>query len=170
MKVVYFIRHAKSSWEDLEIPDHRRDLLPVGRKRTKKIGQWLLQRRVSPDLIISSPATRAHKTAEILAHELSFPEDKIITAPTLYPGSREHMMDTLYPLPDSMQHIIIVGHNPTLTDVVNSFLGNRQKIFNLPTSAVAAVQFHTDKWQDVELASTEVEYIIAPKDLKSKKK
>ena len=169
MKLVYFIRHAKSSWDRPELPDHRRDLLDVGIKRTRKVAKWMINKSIAPDLIISSPATRAYRTAGIVAQFFEYPEKKIVTAPTLYPGSPEHIMETLYALPDTMQQVIIVSHNPALTELVNSFLETNKKIFNFPTSAVAGVRFDTDQWEKIELADYHVNFIISPKNIKSGK-
>ncbi|MBN2615432.1 MAG: phosphohistidine phosphatase SixA [Bacteroidales bacterium] len=167
MKLVYFIRHAKSSWENPELPDHRRDLLDVGIKRTRKVAKWMINKKIAPDLIISSPATRAFKTARIIAQFFDYPEKKIVTVPTLYPGSAQHIMDTLYALPNAVEQVMVVAHNPVLTELVNSFLENNKKIFNLPTSAVAAVRFDTDEWEKIELADNHVNFIISPKNIKS---
>lgn len=170
MKTVYFIRHAKSSWENTELPDHRRDLLEIGIKRTRKVAQWMINKnQIAPELFISSPALRAFKTAAIIAKYYNYPEDKIIAAPTLYPGSIEHIMETLYALPDAIQQVVIVAHNPVLTEVVNSFLENEKRIFNFPTSAVATIKFDTEHWEKIDLANNQVEFIITPKSIKSKK-
>lgn len=169
MKLVYFIRHAKSSWENPELPDHRRDLLDVGIKRTRKIAKWMINKKIVPDLIISSPANRAFRTAGIIAQFYDYPENKIVTVPTLYHGSSQHIMDTLYALPDTLKQVMIVAHNPVLTELVNSFLERDKKIFNLPTSSVAAVRFDTDQWEQIELANNHVNFVITPKNIKSKK-
>lgn len=168
MKLVYFIRHAKSSWENPELPDHRRDLLDVGIKRTRKIAKWMIHKKIAPDLIISSPATRAFRTAGIIAQFFDYPEKNIITVPTLYHGSAQHIMDTLYALPNTLEQVIVVAHNPVLTELVNSFLEKDKKIFNLPTSAVAEVRFDTDQWENIEMADNHVNFVISPKTIKSK--
>ncbi|MBN2637980.1 MAG: histidine phosphatase family protein [Bacteroidales bacterium] len=170
MKTVYFIRHAKSSWENPELPDHRRDLLETGIKRTQKISQWLMNiKQIAPELFISSPATRAYKTASIIASYFSYPADKIVVTPTLYPGSPEHIMETLYALPNSINQVVIVAHNPVLTELVNSFLESDKRIFNFPTSAVAAVRFETNEWEKIDLSNNHVDFLITPKNIRSTK-
>lgn len=149
----------------MELSDYDRDLIDIGIKRTHKVGNWLKSKEINPEIFISSPANRAYKTAKILAKTLSYDVDKIITIESLYPGSYENIIETLYPLPDKVEQILIVGHNPVITDVVNSFLEPSQQINNLPTSAVASVTFNTNSWEKVELASTVVNFIVTPKDI-----
>lgn len=166
MKTVYFIRHAKSSWENPELNDRERDLLETGILRTQKVAQWMRnQKNVAPTLFISSPAVRAYKTASIIASFFDYSEDKIVVVPSLYPGSTEHIMDTLYALPDAIKQVVIVAHNPVMTEIVNSFLEKEKPVFNFPTSAVAAVTFNTDQWEKIELAENHVEFLITPKNI-----
>jgi phosphohistidine phosphatase len=59
---------------------------------------------------------------------------------------------------------MIFGHNPTFTDFVNIY--QRPQIENLPTSAVAAISFKTDKWENIPMAKARVDFLISPKMLK----
>lgn len=67
MKLLFLIRHAKSSWDDPAQPDKDRPLNDRGRCDAPKIGERLAKRDLKPDLILSSPAVRALETAEIIA-------------------------------------------------------------------------------------------------------
>jgi len=68
MKRLYLVRHAKSSWNRPELDDIDRPLNKRGKRDAPFMGQRLKQHDVCPDLIISSPAKRALKTAKIIAH------------------------------------------------------------------------------------------------------
>ena len=72
MKKLYIIRHAKSSWKDTALDDFKRPLSKRGRKDAPFMAKKLKQKGVMPDVIISSPATRAKTTAELIAKELNF--------------------------------------------------------------------------------------------------
>jgi phosphohistidine phosphatase SixA len=67
VKTLFLIRHAKSSWDDPALPDKDRPLGDRGRRDAPKMGKRLAKGDVEPDLILSSPARRALKTAEIIA-------------------------------------------------------------------------------------------------------
>ncbi len=163
MKTLYIARHAKSSWDDLRVSDHDRGLLPVGKKRTKKISHWLNEHKIFPDRIISSTAVRAYKTASLLAQGMGFPEEKIEKEVSFYDADTDDIFAVLYGLPDSVEKVMVVGHNPTFTDLVNLFVDWVHQIDNLPTSGVAAIRFETDKWEDIDLTEPQFEFLITPK-------
>lgn len=165
MKTVYFVRHAKSSWQELGLSDHKRGLLPKGEKKTKKISVWLKNNNEVPDLIITSSATRAKKTAKIIAKNLNIPKEKIIVNDNLYHGGMEEILTALYSLPNKVNNIMIVGHNPTMTDVVNYYLSDDDQLINFPTSAVASISFFTDKWENISIAKSKVNFVMFPSKL-----
>src|SRR2546421_80442 len=84
MKTLTLARHAKSSWDDLELSDFERPLNKRGRKDAPFMGELLHSRGFRPDLIVSSPANRALTTARIIAEELEYPLDRIIVNEKLY--------------------------------------------------------------------------------------
>ena len=165
MKTVYIVRHAKSSWEDPYIPDHFRKLIPEGEQRTAKIAKHLRVKFVNPELIITSSATRALDTAKIIAEELHYPLDQLNINSGFYKADRDEIMETLYYLPDEVESVMVVGHNPTFTDLVNSFLKSEERISKFPTSAVAAFRFKTEHWEEIDTAKSHLEFLITPKDL-----
>ena len=67
MKTLLILRHAKSSWNDENVLDHDRPLNKRGKRDAPRIGKLLYQSQLSPDLIISSTAKRARKTASKVA-------------------------------------------------------------------------------------------------------
>lgn len=165
MKTVYIVRHGKSSWENPDLPDHFRKLLPEGEKRTEKVGRHLRMKLINPDLIITSSATRALETAKIMARELRYPPDQININTTFYRTGNDEIMETLYELPEEIESVMLVGHDPVFTELVNFFLEPENRIKKLPTSAVAAFHFKTEHWEEIENAKHHLEFLITPKDL-----
>ena len=72
MKVLYLVRHAKSSRDDPSLPDRDRPLDERGKQDAQRLGRRLAKRNVKPDLLVSSPALRARTTAQLIAKELGF--------------------------------------------------------------------------------------------------
>jgi phosphohistidine phosphatase len=64
MKILYLLRHAKSSWSNPELTDFQRPLNKQGKKDAPMMGKILANKGVKIDLLISSPAERAKKTAK----------------------------------------------------------------------------------------------------------
>ncbi len=87
MKTLYIVRHAKSSWNKVDMPDEKRPLMEKGKKRTKKVIDYLLANHIKVDYIISSHAVRAHETAKILAHALKYPIENIKIDSNIYHGN-----------------------------------------------------------------------------------
>ncbi|MDP3463616.1 MAG: histidine phosphatase family protein [Bacteroidales bacterium] len=164
MKTLLIVRHAKSSWEHPELPDHDRPLLEKGKKRTKKIIDFLLTKKIKPDFVISSSATRSRETARFIAKALGFPKDDIKFDPTLYHADSNRLFDQFLDMSDDYKTIMMVGHNPTLTNFVNNFL--QPPIDWLPTSGVVCLSFETDKWETLRDSPSKVEFIVFPKLLK----
>ncbi|RLD90615.1 MAG: histidine phosphatase family protein [Bacteroidetes bacterium] len=163
MKQLLIARHAKSSWNDFSMEDHERPILEKGRKKSEKVTAALKQKKILPDLIISSTAKRAKETAAILANGLGYPIDKIRYEKTIYHADTDDIFNELFALDDSIASVMVVGHNPTLTDLVNHF--SKTMIDNLPTSAVAAVTFKADKWEKTGSSKFKLKFIMRPCEL-----
>lgn len=168
MKTLYIVRHAKSSWEHPELADIRRPILEKGKKRTKRIIDDLLRRETVVDLIISSPAVRAVETAYIIGNALRHGENEIQTDSLLYYTDADRLFNLFFDLPSGVDALMIVGHNPTLTNFANHFL--EKKIDSIPTSGTVCLDFDTDKWEDIDAMNSKLRFFITPKMLKKPKK
>jgi len=163
MKTLHIARHAKSSWDYPELSDEERPLLRKGIKRTRKTGTFLKDKKIRIDKIISSPAVRAYETARILAGVLNYPEDQIKVVNSLYHANTNVLLDQLYSLPDEIDSVMLVGHNPMFTNFANHFLA--VKIDWLPTSGIVSIDFNTDKWENIMMAERETRFLVFPRKL-----
>ncbi len=150
MKILYIVRHAKSSWDDISVDDHDRDITNTGMERTIKVARFLMNKKISPDLIISSSAVRALKTAKLIAENIGYSIENIKVAPLLYGGDEDDIFSELYKIPDNIHSVMIVGHNPGFTDFANIFLKRKNQIENLPTSGVIAIKIKTEHWKTID--------------------
>src|SRR6478609_6616404 len=115
MKTLYLVRHAKSSWDDIDLSDFDRPLNDRGKKDAPKMGKRLKERDIFPDVMLSSPAKRALETCKAIAKALSFPEEKITTDKRLYHASEDQLLKVVQGLKDrhdNVEVIMIFGHNP----------------------------------------------------------
>lgn len=161
MKTLYIVRHAKSSWDFPGLADHERPLMEKGKKRTRKIIEYLREKQVVPDLIVSSSALRARETANYIASGLGIEKDEIKIDSGLYHADADSIFNQFEDLSESYQSVMLVGHNPALTNFVNIFLS--PPIDWLPTSAVVAVDFHTSDWEDLKSATYSIRMVVFPK-------
>jgi phosphohistidine phosphatase len=163
MKTIYIVRHAKSSWDAIDMPDEQRPLMDKGKKRTVKVIDYFHKNDIKVDCIISSHAVRALETAKILAYGLEYPIENIKIDSHLYYADGDGILSQIYDLPERFNAVMIVGHNPALTDFVNEFL--ESPLENLPTSGVISFTFETDQWVGMPQASRKTNFILFPKEL-----
>ena len=141
------VRHAKSSRDDMSLEDFLRPLNDRGKRDAPEIGRRLRESGVQPDLIVSSPAKRAIKTAKMIACEIDFPEADILEAEEIYEAEAGELLKLLQGLPAEKRDVLLVGHNPGVTDFANLFL--QTGIDNMPTCGVVRLAFDAQHWRDI---------------------
>ncbi len=163
-KTIYIVRHAKSSWDNFELSDHDRPLLPIGVKKTKKIISFLADKEVKPGLIISSSAVRAYETAKLIAEGIGYKVSKIVKSKALYHAGIDEIYHELFSVDNDIDSVMLFGHNPTLTYFANIFI--KREIDNLPTSGVVGVEFMTEGWETIANAKFKVNFVVFPRMLR----
>jgi phosphohistidine phosphatase len=163
MKTLTLLRHAKSSWKDRHLTDRERPLNKRGNRDAPVMGQRMLTAGIRPSLIVSSPAVRAWTTAKIVAHELSYPWEFLQRDDMLYLASLDDLIDVVAAQDTSFNHLMLVGHNPGLTDFANYLSPGLTN--NLPTAGVVSVLMGRDDWQLYERPRTRLLVHDFPKNL-----
>jgi len=162
MKSLYIIRHAKSSWGDFSLPDIERPLNERGKNDAPMMAQRLLDKKISIDVFISSPAKRAHKTCKLFCKEYKKDEESILLLDHLYHAEADTFFKVVSDIDDKFKSAAIFSHNPGITHFVNS-LGLDVKIDNMPTCAVFGVNLLSGKWQDFKKGEKAFEFFEYPK-------
>lgn len=145
MKYLYLIRHAKSSWADSGLADHDRPLNKRGKRDVPVMAQRLGSYDPCPQMIISSTAKRARKTARGIGKALGFGKQEIILLESLYTFSSEQLLTVIRSMPESVQVLAVVGHNFGLTDCAELLCG--EELGNIPTCGVALMEFPISDWK-----------------------
>ena len=114
--------------------------------------------------IISSPAQRAHSTAQLFAEAGGFPPEDIVIEPDLYFLGSGSIEDVILSQDDRLQAIMLVFHNPDITNFVNS-IDYEVSIDNVPTSGLIKLGCDIVHWGDWSSANTVFEYFDYPKNL-----
>ena len=163
MKQVILIRHAKSvhfGYDD----DFHRDLADRGFEDADKISLKLKHLNIIPDLVISSPATRALNTAKIFCNNLGYANGQIRQEMDMYEGlSTQEFVYMIQQLPAEVQTVFVFGHNPTIYYLVSNLV----KYFNsdMPTCSTVGLDFDVDKWEDVTARDGQVAFQFTPKNI-----
>lgn len=161
MKSLYITRHAKSSWKDAGLSDEDRPLNARGKHDAPAMGKRLRKLGVEPEIIFSSPATRAVTTATLLAEKLHFPSEEIVTEDDIYEAGTSELLTVLRRIDDRFTNVMLIGHNPGLTMLANRL--SPARIDNIPTCGVVGLKLHIDSWNALADQCGEVSFFISPK-------
>lgn len=164
MKYLYLIRHAKSSWKDDSLKDHQRPLNQRGLRDAPFMGNLLKEKGIQPDILVSSYAVRALRTAKIIAEELGYPKKKIEVIKDAYLASFPILMDIVSKLDDKHKVAFLFGHNPDFTTFANTF--SDEYIPNVPTCGIVEIKFDIKKWKNINLENGKVMSFEFPKKYK----
>ena len=159
MKLLFLVRHAKSSWDDPTLDDHERPLSPRGMKNVPEMVYRLDAWQTGPQLIVSSSALRAAQTALYFSQGLTG-KPKLETHPGLYTDSAFELLDFIKDSAPQVDRLMMVCHNPAINDLVQ-MLG--LDVGNIPTCGVAVFGFEIDCWQAVVSEQAAVLYYDFPK-------
>lgn len=164
MKTLYLLRHAKSSWADDSLPDHRRPLNKRGERDAPKMGKWLAEQANPPEWVLCSDANRTLATFTRVNLHWKIPQERLQISPELYMAGTKDFWRILQQQPATTHSLLLISHNPGITEFANQ-LSSDFETDNMPTCAVAAFQFATDNWQNIEQESGRCLFYQYPKGL-----
>ena len=145
MKTLLLLRHAKSSWKDADLDDHDRPLNQRGKQDAPRMGQLLAEEKLLPELIVTSTARRARKTAEHVIHASGYRGETRITS-ELYDATGRQLRQFVEGLPESLSRVLLIGHNPGLEELLEGLIGQYAP---LSTAALAHVELPGETWRDL---------------------
>jgi len=157
MKTITILRHAKSSWDNPGIVDFDRPLNQRGERDAPEMGRRMKTADIRPSLIVSSPAARAWATAKLVAVEIAYPLEFLQRERDLYHAGPKRIYDVIAAQDEGFKSIMIVGHNPGLTELANQLVPDLTS--NMPTASYVSVLIDTDTWDLQSRRSAElIEY------------
>ncbi|WP_460712780.1 SixA phosphatase family protein [Nocardioides dilutus] len=133
-RTLILLRHAKSDWSGGEA-DIARPLAKRGRRQAPDAGRWLAANIDRVDLAVVSPANRARSTWDLVSGVLDMSprtriDDRVNAA------SDDELLAVVRELPDDLETVVLVGHNPGLEDLILLLTGDWAP---MPTSALAVI-------------------------------
>jgi phosphohistidine phosphatase len=176
MRRLMLLRHAKTEKDAPSGRDRDRRLDKRGKNDAAEIGGWIGQHPPFPDLVLVSPAVRAHQTWEIAWEEAMkerAPQPQVELLPELYGAAASQLLQTIRTasLADP-QRLMLVGHNPGMQELALALAGSgdaagrKALADNLPTSGLAVFDFAVDDWDDVAFGRGRLVLFVSPKLLK----
>ncbi len=145
MKTLLLLRHGKSSWKDTHLADQERPLSKRGQRDSHTMGHLLLDRELVPQVVLSSSAKRTAQTAEILCEDCR-EIGPVHLLDELYLAEPAAYLDVLHTLPEGIERVMVIGHNPGLEALLLT-LGRR--IEAMPTAALAHLALPISSWAEL---------------------
>ena len=172
MKTLTLLRHAKSGWDDPVARDFDRPLNEKGKKAASTMGRKARDLGVSPDRLIASPAARVKQTLESFFEGLGQSIEPIWDK-RIYLASSSTLLDVIRETDASVEHLMLVGHNPGLEDLIldlvpddgSSPLRDIVEI-KYPTASLAQLSWDGTDWQSLGPESgVHIDTLTRPRDL-----
>lgn len=161
MKQLTLVRHAKSSWGHPGLADHDRPLNKRGEQDAPRMAAHLAASYPPPEAIISSTAVRALSTSKAMAAALGYPAGHVRHEEAIYEASTDSLWALVQGLDDKLQRVMLIGHNPGFTNLVN--LLSDAGLENLPTCGVARIEFAVDHWSELRAGDGRLISLDRPK-------
>ena len=175
MRRLMLLRHAKTETDAPSGRDQDRRLDARGRTDAAEIGGWIGRHPPYPDLVLVSPAIRAHKTWEIAweAMKKRAPQPRVEILPVLYGADPSQLLKTIRAVSSTdPKALMLVGHNPGMHELALALTGSgdaaprKALTDNLPTSGLAILDFAGADWDDVAFRRGRLALFVSPKLLK----
>lgn len=165
---LYILRHAKSSWKDLDLDDFDRPLNKRGKLNAAQMGRYLSERNVRPQMVLCSKAKRCKQTLKRLLAEGFSPSQQVFLN-RLYLASSSEILEEIRNTSDTVKSLMVVGHNPGLESFIEKLVEDKNNadylsiLEKFPTCALAHIQIDTDCWSTLAPNSGRLYCYITPK-------
>jgi phosphohistidine phosphatase len=168
-KSLYLLRHAKSSWDDPTMADHDRPLARRGRRASKTMAEHLRSERITPALVLCSSSARTRETlARVSAGFDGESNVKVETERGIYGASAEELLQRLRLVPDEIESVMLIGHQPGLQDLALELAGGGAHLERLsekfPTAALVTLKL-PGTWRELSPDSANLVAFVKPREL-----
>jgi len=123
-----------------------------------------------PDLVLCSTSTRTRQTLDAVLSELDV-EPAIEFEEELYLAGPREMLDLVRGVPDIVEAVLLVGHNPGTGMLAGALSGDgspekiRLMSANFPTAGLAIIELSVDRWKDMASGCGSLKEFVRPRDL-----
>jgi len=161
VKTLFLLRHAKSSRKDQSLPDFERPLNRRGKKATDKLGRYLKDELIVPDLVLSSPAVRARETIERVMKAANWIAD-VRFDQRIYEAGGLGLLEVVSQIENDHKTALLVGHNPGIEELLMLLTGESKKV---RTAALIKLELKSSKWATAADKRAKLAWRIKPRDL-----
>jgi phosphohistidine phosphatase len=120
---LFILRHASAGIRRANpLLDIKRPLDKDGKAQCLQLAHVLNALKLNFDLVVSSPLKRAQQTAQLVATETGY-EQKLLISNALAPGATFAQFQRLLRDCAPYENVLVVGHNPNITQFLGHLLG-----------------------------------------------
>jgi phosphohistidine phosphatase len=170
MRHLFLLRHAKSSWGDPSLADFDRPLNGRGRQAAVRLGLYLRDARVRPEIVLCSAARRTRETWDLIEPALA--GAAICIDPVFYEADSDALLTRLRRIEDRFASALLIAHNPGLADLAGRLAGGAgdpdalsRLAEKYPTAGLAALETNAG-WADLGPGTCRLMSFTCPADLK----
>ena len=160
-RILYLLRHSKSSWKDDSLKDFDRPLKGRGREAAERMGKRLASEKLQDAVLICSPAARTRETAQIMLKHSRLRMDQRFDE-RIYEASLRDLLQVVAEIADDKQTAMLIGHNPGFEELLAFLTGEARR---MPTCALAKIKLDIASWKDARAGEGSLELFITAKSL-----
>jgi phosphohistidine phosphatase len=163
MKRLLIARHAHALEKQHDQSDKLRELSPSRIQEAHRLGAFISQLSNATEKIICSSAKRTEQTASIIARSIDYNTSSILKEESLYMASLGQLINYVADISDEFKTVIIVGHNPTVTLLVQHYCLSFNEVFE--PAGLAMLSFEAAAWKKITPKSgTLLQYWVPSKN------
>ena len=168
MRRLLLLRHAKSARPE-GVRDFDRPLSKRGREAAPRIGAYLADERLVPDLALVSPARRARETWDLVKPRLGEVSERF--EPRIYEAMADRLLAVVRETGSEIGALLMVGHNPGFEELAKRLAGSgerdaqKQLAWKYPTAALAVINLTIEDWADAAPRSGRLQRFVTPRSL-----
>ncbi|MFV2091602.1 MAG: histidine phosphatase family protein [Hyphomicrobiales bacterium] len=173
MPQLLLLRHAKSSWASPTTGDHDRPLTTRGVRAAAQLGIYLDDHALTPDLILTSSATRARQTVAGVVEGLATPREvqvEVQVIDALYNASLPRLLEIIARQGAGATMLLVVGHNPSIAQAALHFAAGQggaaltRLSQKYPTAALAQFDTGTANPGEFDISAMRLVSFTTPAD------
>jgi phosphohistidine phosphatase len=157
MKKLYLMRHATSDWPKHIQTDIERPLTSHGEVEAELMANRLKNKKAEIDLMLISKATRTQETSKFIIDSVSVKMSMVTKE--IYETTHEHLLEVIQDLPDDVDSLMILAHNPSISMLTTVLLGTYA---DLPPAVLVEIDFDVESWRNIDRGSVTHEHIEVP--------
>ena len=158
MKTLFLLRHASAENASCRVNDLSRRLSPAGRDEAKALGRFVRNREIAFEKVICSTATRARETTSIVLGKTS----PATFDQRVYESGATELLDLLREIPEGVNSVMLVGHNPSLERMVALITGLQ---VSMAPATLVKIDVEEDDWSILDVSRCNLDWLVRATDL-----